>query len=121
MKLQMLDRLFRAFVADFIRLGRAANLGEDHLIQLLRERLPPRLLKPMLAQNAMTAFKSLKELKDYLIKLDNSHLHDLPNRIKTSKITTVKTTRSVDRKANIVGPSRKSETTRVPSVTIVAR
>ena len=114
MKLQMLDRPFKGFIADFLRLGHASRLTEDHLIQLLREKLPPRLKKPMLAQNAVVPFGSFKDLKDYLVRLDNSHLHDLPARTKPSKTTTVQTTRSIDKKVTTAPPSRKSGTTRVP-------
>ena len=114
MRLQMLERPFKAFIADFQRLAHASRLAEDHLIQLLREKLPSRLKKPMLAQNAVVPFASLRDLKDYLVRLDNSHLHDLPARTKPSRATTVQTTRNIDRKVTSAGPPRKVGSTRVP-------
>ena len=43
----------------------------------------------MLAQNVVTPFPSLKDIKNYLVRLDNSHLHDLSARNKPSRVTTV--------------------------------
>ena len=114
MKLQLGERPFKAFVADFQRFGYAAKLAEDHLIQLLREKLPPRLLKPMLAQNAVTQFTSLKELKDYLVRLDNSQSHDLPAKSKVSKLSVTKSPRDTVRKTSTVETSRRPAITRVP-------
>ena len=114
MKLQMLDSPFKTFAADFQSLAHASRLSEDHLIQLLREKLPVRLKKPMLAQNAVAPFPSLKDMKDYLVRLDNSHLHDLPARTKPSRTTTVQTTRTVDKKITTPAASRKTGTARVP-------
>ena len=113
-RLQMLERPLKAFIADFQRMAHASKLAEDHLIQLLREKLPSRLKKPMLAQNAVAPFASLKDLKDYLVRLDNSHLHDLPARIKPSRPAAVQTTRVTDKKTTTTTPSRKNGTARVP-------
>ena len=113
-RLQMGDRPFKTFVADFQRFGYAAKLAEDHLIQMLREKLPPRLLKPMLAQNAMTPLTGFNELRDYLVRLDNSHSHDLPTKTKTSKSTMLKSPREAVRKTSTVETTRKPTTTRVP-------
>ena len=113
MKLQMLDRSFKAFIADFQRFAHASRLAEDHLIQLLREKLPSRLKKPMLAQNAVMPFSSLKDLKDYLVRLDNSQLHDLPIKARPSRATVTNTTRSIEKKVTTSNP-RRTGTARVP-------
>ena len=109
----MLERPFKAFIADFQPFAHASRLAEDHLIQLLREKLPSRLKKPMLAQNAVIPFPSLKDLKDYLVRLDNSQLHDLPAKAKPCRSTATHTTRSIEKKV-ITSTPRKTGTTGVP-------
>ena len=92
-RLTMGERPFKHFIADFIRFAHASKFNDDHLIQLLKEKLPSRLLKPMLAAGALTKFESLVAVKNFLTKLDNSHLHDLPIRKqKAVRATTSRTT-----------------------------
>ena len=68
----------------------------------------------MLAQNAMTPFTVLKDLKDYLVKLDNSHAHDLPSKTRTPRTTTSRTARETSGRSSMVTPSRKAGPARVP-------
>ena len=67
-----MNKPFKTFIADFLYMGRVFKLSEDHLIQLLREKLLTRLMKPMLAQNAIAPFTLLRDLKDYLSR-DREH------------------------------------------------
>ena len=100
------------FGAEFTRLAQEARIGEDHAMQLLRERLPKRLLKPMLAQNALVPFPTLKSMKDYLTKLDNAHSHDLKQ--KTPRTATRSTREFTGKTSPAVASSHKTTVARVP-------
>ena len=113
-RLQMNGDNFRQFGAEFTRLGQEARLGEDHQMQLFRERLPKRLLKPMLAQNALVPFPTLKSMKDYLTKLDNAHSHDLSHKPKAPRTTTRSTREFIGKTPPVVASSHKTTVARVP-------
>ena len=114
-RLQMADRPFKFFIADFMKLGRASRYQDDHLIQLLREKLPARLLKPLLAYGAMVQLKTFKEVKDYITRLDNSHVHDLQLRPKAARPAASRLPRDSARKIDSgILAARKTDTTKIP-------
>ena len=114
-RIQMADRPFKFFIADFMKLGRASRYQDDHLIDLLKEKLPSRLLKPLLAYGAMVQLQTFKAVKDFVTKLDNSHIHDLQLRPKPARPATNRLPRdSAKRIDSGTSSSRKVASPKVP-------
>lgn len=67
-----MTKTFQSFIAKFLRLGYIVKYDEDYLMRLLKEKLPPRLLKGLQYSGLRHEFGSLKEMKSFLTALDNS-------------------------------------------------
>ena len=114
-RLQIANRPFKFFIANFIKLGRVSRYQNNYLIQLLREKLSTKLLKSLLAYRVMIQLKTFKEVKDYITRLDNLHVYDLQLRLKAVRPTISRLLRDFVKKINSeILAARKIDIIKIP-------
>ena len=99
-----ITKTFKAFAAEFTRLEHTTKYDEGHLIRILKKKLPNRLLKPLATLSSKKDFTTLRELKTYLTKLDNTQRLDLQS---TKAIASSKASRTASRSTAYVIPANR--------------
>ena len=80
-----MTEIFKAFAAKFTRLGYITKYNERYLVRILKKKLFNRLFKFLATLSLKKDFTTLRELKIYLTKLNNTQRLNLSKAIASSK------------------------------------
>ena len=72
LKTLIIIKTFKIFIIKFIRLKYITKYDKEYLIKILRKKLFNRFLKFLITLSLKKDFITLRELKIYLIKLNNT-------------------------------------------------
>ena len=72
LKTLIIIKTFKIFIIKFIRLKYITKYDKEYLIKILRKKLFNRFLKFLIKLSLKKDFITLRELKIYLIKLNNT-------------------------------------------------